>query len=171
MAEETSNADTSQWGSVNDDYTGNQDIGQARQLGDDFWQIQTAQAKYWDAPYTMANLHSEESMLIQAGASATGYVENSSLNAALIGLSFEFATPIVATIDVIPGSKIEIDILAAEMTTNRACLVMGKIKANETLEAREILSECKAAVSEIEEKLSSIKSGAMNADVAEAIRI
>jgi hypothetical protein len=156
---------------VNDAYTGNNDVGQAAQTGFmDFWAIATAQAKYWDSAYTMANLHAEESMLIQAGAVANAYVENSSLAAALMGLSFEFKTPYVATIDVIPGSKLEFDLVACEAKTNVAKLTTAHIK-NEVLEAREILSECKAAATQVENKLSSIKSGAMNADVAEAIRI
>ncbi len=156
---------------VNDAYTDNNDVGQAAQTGFmDFWAIATAQSKVWDTPYTMANLHGEESMLIQAGAVANAYETNSSLAATLIGLSFEFKTPIVATIDVIPGSKLEFDLLAMEAKTNCAILTTAKIK-NEVLEAREILSECKAAVNQVENKLSSIKSGAMNADVAEAIRI
>lgn len=169
--EETGNTDTSQWGNVDDAYTGNNDVGKARQLGDDFWQIQTAQAKYWDSPYTMSNLHAEESMLIQAGALATGYVENSSLAAALIGISFEFKTPAVITVDMIPGSKIEVDIMKAEATTNKAWLKLGHIKANDALEAEELLSECKAAVSEMQTKLAGLKSGAAESTIAEAIRI
>ncbi len=171
MAEEDTNTDTSQWGSVNDAYTGNDGVGKARQLGDEFWQIQTAQAKYWDSPYTMSNLHAEESMLVQAGALANAYVENSSLAAALIGISFEFKTPAVVTVDVLPGSKIEVDIMKAEASTNKAWLKLGHIKANDALEAEELVSECKAAVSEMQTKLSALKSGAVESTIAEAIRI
>lgn len=169
--EEQGGTDASQWGSVNDDYTGNDGVGQARQLGDDFWQIETAQAKYWNSAYTMANLHAEESMLVQAGALANGYVENSSLAAALMGLSFEFKTPVVATVNVLPGSKIDVDIMALEASTNRALLRIGHMKANDALEAEELLSECKAMVSHVQSQLTGLKTGATEATIAEQIRI
>lgn len=155
-----------------DEYTGNTDIGQAAQTGIlDFWAIATAQSVYWPKPYTASNLHAEESMLIQIGALANGYVENSSLAAALIGLKFEFATPAVLTFDVYAGSKIEISILDAEMSTNRVVLSGNKIKINEALEARAIQSKIKASVSEMEAAVDNLKSGALSAAVAEKIRI
>lgn len=161
----------SDWGSVDDAYTGNDDVGQAKALGDDFWQIETAQAKFWDSAYTMANWHHDESMLIQAGALANGYVENSSLNATMAGLSFEFKTPAVVTFEVLPGSKIDIDLMKMEATTNRARLCGAHITANDALEAEELLSHCKAAVTDIQNKLTNLKSGAAHSTIAEAIRI
>ncbi len=157
---------------VNDAYTGNNDVGQAAQTGFmDFWAIATAQAKYWNAPYTMANLHTDETMLIQAGAVANAYIENSSLNLALIGLKFELKTPVVYTMDVIPGSKIDVDLLKMEASTNRALLARGFIHANETLEAKEELAHIQAKIEKMETNLSEFKTGTISARVAEQIRL
>ncbi len=158
--------------SLNDEYTGNQNIGKAAQTDFmDFWAIATAQSIFWKEPYTMSNLHAAETMLIQLGAEATGYIENSSLEAALIGIKFEFATPAVATIDVIPGSSIEIDMANMEMTTNKAFLSGTRIKANESLEAHQLLNHCRAAMSEATTSIANMESGAFSASLAQALRV
>jgi hypothetical protein len=158
-------------GDLSDAGTGNSNVGTATALGDDFWAIATAQTSVSNQPSTATNLHAQESLLIQGGVAATGYVENSSLAAALVGLKFELATPGVITVDIIPGSKIEIDMAACEATVNRSALAIGKLKANETLEARALLNRCKAAVAELEQAAGGIKSGAFGAELAEQIRI
>lgn len=158
--------------SLSDEYTGNKDIGKAMQTAFlDFWAISTAQAVFWKEPYTMSNLHGEETMLIQLGAEATGYVENSSLTASLMGLQFEFKTPVVATVDIIPGSSIEINMTEMEMTTNKAFLSGTHIKANEALEAEQVLNHCRAAMSSASTALTDIEGGAFNASLAQALRV
>lgn len=158
--------------SLNDDYTGNQNIGKALQTDFmDFWAIATAQSIFWKEPYTMSNLHGAETMLIQLGAEATGYIENSSLEASMIGIQAEFKTPAVASIDIIPGSSIEIDMFAMEMTTNKAFLTGTHIKANESLEAQQVLNHCRAAVSDVNASITDIESGAFSASLAQALRV
>lgn len=156
---------------LSDQGTGNASAGQATAIGDDFWAIATAQTSVSDQPSTATNLHAQESMLVQAAVGAESYIENSSLAAALIGIKFEFATPAVVNVDVIPGTKIEIDLAHAEATVNRAALAVGKIKANETLQARVLLNRCKAAMAQLDQTAAAIKSGGFGAELAEQIRI
>lgn len=157
--------------SLSDQGTGNAGAGQAAALGNDFWAIATAQTSVSDQPSTAMNLHAQESMLIQAAADATAYVENSSLAAALIGIKFELNSPAVINVDVVPGTKIEIDLAHAEATVNRASLAVGKIKANETLQARVLLNRCKAAMAQLDQCAADIKSGGFGAELAEQVRI
>ncbi len=159
-------------GEMNDAYTGNDDVGSATQTGFlDFWAIATAQSVMYKQPYTMSNLYAAETGLIQAGALAEGYIENSTVTVALSGVRCELMTPAVLTYDLASGGSIEIDIEKMTMTTDSAFLTGTHVKANDTLQSEELISHCEAFMSKADEAMTGIESGAFCSTLGEALRI
>ncbi|MGG2362610.1 hypothetical protein ACE4Z5_27255, partial [Salmonella enterica] len=82
-----------------------------------------------------------------------------------IGLTFTATTPLVASVDVLPGAKIEYDSVKGQLLTNKAYLNSITRVTLSDAKVHQALSSAKAVLAQAKSLKTKLDSGALDARV------
>lgn len=139
-------------------------------LGWEWWAVATGSVVNSLKPKQTANFFASAATLMQVAGSVKAYGELSSGTFLPLGINVTATTPVVATVDVMPGPKITYDSVKLELTTNRAYInSLCKVKLSDA-EARQTVASAKAVLSEAKKLQTSLGSSAFKASVTQLVR-
>lgn len=152
-------------------YKDGSQIGAAADLGSgplgwEWWAVASGTISSSPTPKLMSNFFASAATLMQVAGSIKGYGELSSCTILPFGLSLTATTPLVATVDILPGAKIEFDSVKGQLTTNKAYL--NSITRITLSDARvhQALASAKSVLAEARSIKAKLDSGAFDARVA-----
>jgi hypothetical protein len=152
-------------------YKDGEQIGAAADLGSgplgwEWWAVASGTISASPPPKIMSNFFASGALLAQVAGTIKGYGELSSCTLMPIGLSFTANTPLVASVDILPGAKIEFDSVKGQLTTNKAYLNSVTRITLSDAKVHQALASAKAVLAEAKSLKAKLDSGALDARVA-----
>lgn len=139
-------------------------------LGWEWWAVASGVISNSLQSKQTANFFASAATVMQVTGSIKAYGEQSSATFLPLGINLTATTPLVVTVDVMPGPKISYDSVKLELTTNRAYInSLCKVKLGDA-EARQAVASCKAVLSEAKKMRTSLSSSALRAEVTQLVQ-
>lgn len=150
-------------------------IGSAADLGSgplgwEWWALASGTISSSPAPKLTSNFFASGALLAQIAGSIKGYGELSSCTLMPIGLNVTATTPLVASVDVLPGAKIEYDSVKGQLLTNKAYLNSITRVTLSDAKVHQALSSAKAVLAQAKSLKTKLNSGGLDARVATKIQ-
>jgi len=140
-------------------------------LGLEYWAIASGTVAASSAPKLMANVFVSGTTTLQVSESIKAYGEISSGTFLPVGLSVTATTPIVATVEVLPGAKIAYDSVKNEVTSNKAYLnFITRIKLSDA-EVRKTVAEAETRLTKAKKLRTAVSAAVFRARVTQAVRM